>query len=107
VTRAVSEMAIEVLADSELGLAESAARWRAFALEVMAQNAEMQGAIDQLKFDYELTLDEYYHLLHSSKGLVRADHETLCRRHRDLLREVAELYELRDEYRQFLQRGAA
>jgi len=73
----------------------------------MAQNAEMLGAIDQLKFDYELTLDEYYNLRRSTSRTLREDHDTLCRRHRDLLHEVAELYELRDEYRKFLQRGAA
>ena len=85
----VTEMAIEILADSEHTLATDAVRWRTFALDVLAQFSTLVGQHDKLKADHERVQDEYFHLLHSTKGLIREEHESLCRKHSNVLKSAA------------------
>ena len=71
---------------------------RTLTRDVLEQNVRLRAENDKLKTDRELVLDEYYHLLHTSNGTVRAEHEPLCRKYRDVLKEREELYVIRDEH---------
>jgi hypothetical protein len=70
------------------------------ALEVMAQNGTLLAENDRLNAAWQRKTHDYDHLLHSTKGAIREDHETLCRKYREAVAELQELYPIVDECRE-------